>query len=101
VWSDAAVEPLVQALGDAHPAVRAAAAAALAETWSETAGEALRLTMSGDPSAQVRERALTALGRLGDDEVREQLAIAVQDPSPRVRRAAREIREALAPARPE
>ena len=90
-WSEEAVEPLIGALGDPHSTVRGAAADALANTWSDRAADPLRLAAAEDPSAQVRERALRALARLGADEAMAALRRAMQDPSPRIRRMATEM----------
>lgn len=90
-WSEAAVEPLIGALGDTDSSVRGAAADALAATWSDRAIAALLGVAADDPSAQVRERALRALTRLGADEAMAALRRATQDPSPRIRRMATEM----------
>lgn len=90
-WSEAAVEPLMGALGDADSTVRGAAADALANTWNDRAADALRLAAAEDPSAQVRERALTALARLTPEGAMAALRRAMEDPSPRVRRIAAEM----------
>jgi HEAT repeat protein len=57
------------------------------------------LTFLGDKDAQLRRRAATALGDLGDGRAREPLTqLASTDPDPEVRKAAEEALPKLPPA---
>lgn len=62
--SAAAVAPLVGALDDPHPAVRAAAAAALGALGRREAGDALRAHLSREPAPSVQSQLRAALERL-------------------------------------
>jgi len=73
--SRAAREPLEGALEDVHPAVRAAAAAALGALGQREALDALRSRLSREPEATVRSQidtsiALLQAGRPGDHKAR-------------------------------
>lgn len=108
---DDAVAALRAALGDAEPAVRAAAAEALGASGRVEVAGALAALASGDAPAQVAVAALHALAALGpppvevvaaaaahaDPEVvKEAVAVAARLPGPE---AARIVRDAAASAR--
>lgn len=56
--------PLERALGDGHPAVRSAAAAALGALGESSAIPAMERQLASDPSESVRSQLRTSLGRL-------------------------------------
>jgi hypothetical protein len=62
--SRAALGPLVGALDDTHPAVRAAAAAALGVLGNRDGIEPLRSHLAGEPSAPVRSQIKAAIDKL-------------------------------------
>ncbi len=96
VHPEKVVEPLVKALADDYPTVRAAAAMALAdcgakEGASERSGGGSHdvveplLERISDDDARVRQQALTALGEIGDGRASELVAEALTDEAPAVR----------------
>ena len=66
--SASALAPLVGALDDAHPAVRAAAAAALAALGRREAADALRAHLAREPAPSVQSQLRAALERLTSAE---------------------------------
>lgn len=77
--------PLLEArLGDAHPAVRAAAAVALGDIHAHEALPALLLRVE-DEDAHVRQMAINALGEIGDPRAVPRLRRALGDERPEVR----------------
>lgn len=83
----AAVEPLMQALGDKHPAVRSMAADSLGLLRAVQAGGFLARMLSSDKDPAVRQSAATALAYLGDPSSAAALIGALGDGSLGVRYA--------------
>ncbi len=83
---DQIVAPLLKALGDDYPKVRAAAALTLADCGDPKTIDPLldRLT-DEEEEAQVRQAVLTALGELGDGRATEGVAAALTADEPAVR----------------
>lgn len=89
-WATAQVQaPLLAALKDPLPELRAAAARALGWRGNREAVAALRerIDMSGETAA-VRAAAVHSLGSIGDQSVRALVVAATQDPAAGVREAA-------------
>jgi HEAT repeat protein len=85
-----ALPVLMSGMGDASPAVRAAALEGVAQVGMEARGTAGPVTaLLGDPVAGVRSRAWRAAARSGLDtgELLARLDSALEDPDPEVRRA--------------
>ena len=79
------IEPVLEAaLRDPIPRVRAAAAEALGDVEAKEAIAALLVAVDDDDGL-VRERAITALGELGDPRATGRLERALGDPRPEVR----------------
>lgn len=78
------VEGLSRTLKDEHPAVRGAAALALADLDAHEALPAL-LVAAEDDEPTVRELAITALGEIGDPRSYERVRRALRDSRPEVR----------------
>ncbi len=70
---DRAAEPLIAALADAEPTVRAAVAEALGRLKTRAAFDQL-VKLLANPDADVRLSAANAIGRLGDSRAIEPLA---------------------------
>jgi HEAT repeat protein len=90
LWATGQVRaPLLAALKDPAPELRAAAARALGWPGNREAVAALRerVDMPGETLA-VRAAAVHSLGSIGDPSVRDVLVAATRDPEPRVRAAA-------------
>lgn len=74
--------------GDAHHAVRRAAAGALAEQGTDAALEALLASLN-QPDARVRDQVVTSLGKFFEDEAADALRrIAAEDSNPDIRGSA-------------
>lgn len=81
--------PLIALLGDTSPVIRAAAARALGWEGNKGATPALKALLEAPgEKVEVRVAALEALGRIGDDSVRDAVVAATRDPDPAVRGAA-------------
>ena len=95
-----AVAGLTEALDDARPAVRRAAAKALGKIGCADAPalRALGAALSDDADAGQRRFAAEALGRLGATEALAPLGAALRDPDARVRDAAAAALQALGEA---
>jgi hypothetical protein len=76
--------PLVGALRDYDPAVRAAAVKAMERLGGEEAGAAFQEVLAKDWDAEVRGRAAEALAAFADDRTVEVLASALRDADPGV-----------------
>jgi HEAT repeat protein len=81
---DEIVSRLERALSDEAPAVRSAAAIALADLRAESAVPKLLVAIDDDDD-HVRQMALTALGEIGDARATPRLARALSDERPEVR----------------
>src|SRR5262245_47405049 len=75
---------LESAVRDEHPAVRSAAALALADIQGREALSSLLVAVEDD-NAHVRQMAITAVGEIGDSRATERLRRALSDPRPEVR----------------
>jgi HEAT repeat protein len=84
------VEPLIAALGDPIPDVRAAAVTALCQARDERAIEPLIAALQ-DPSPQVREAAAAGMGWIDPSRLVEPLIAALKDRSDKVRITAASI----------
>ena len=95
-----AVDGLTEALDDARPAVRRAAAKALGKIGCADAAalQALGAALSDDADAGLRRFAAEALGRLGATEALAPLGAALRDHDARVRNAAAAALQALGDA---
>ncbi len=84
--TDEVVAPLISALGDPEPSIRAASARALGWPGNHAAVAALRerVEASGEPSS-VRAAALESLGHIGDESARAVVLGATRDPDAAVR----------------
>src|SRR5690606_733064 len=81
--AEGAVAPLLAALKDPEPAIRAAAVEALFRGGRvDGVAEALRPTLD-DPSVEVRNRGVAAMGRLEDREAIPALLLAAEQDSTR------------------
>ncbi|MBN1642454.1 MAG: HEAT repeat domain-containing protein [Anaerolineae bacterium] len=96
---EVAVPPLIAALQDPDPSVRARAAQSLGQLRDQRATPALIASLA-DTSEGVRQAAAGALGQLGDALAFDPLVLVLQDPSPQVRQRAGEALLALAPTEP-
>ena len=79
-----ASQPLIQALGTAHPIIRARVADALGIRKDKSAVPALMGALKGE-FYTVRARAAIALGKIGDSKAMEPLMLALKDPEDDVR----------------
>ena len=79
-----ASQPLIQALGTAHPIIRARVADALGIRKDKSAVPALMDALRGE-FYTVRARAAIALGKIGDSKAMEPLMLALKDPEDDVR----------------
>ena len=93
---DRACASLVPLLRDGSPAVRAAAADALARCADPSVAADLKEALARETEASVRRALLLALGQVGRAEAVDTLAAAVDDPDPEVRVAAIEALGATA-----
>jgi len=88
-WSPEALPPLVRALSDDDPSVRASAATALGATWNQGALAALAAALLSDQEPHVREAAARALGETWSEAAVRPLSQALlRDPNRSVREAA-------------
>jgi hypothetical protein len=89
MWSPEALPPLVRALSDDDPSVRASAATALGGTWNEGALAPLAGALLSDQAPHVREAAARALGETwSEGAVRPLSQALLRDPNRSVRQAA-------------
>jgi aminopeptidase N len=79
--SEPARAALLRALGDSSAQVRAAAAAALAQSGGDQVLAAIRMAWERDSSYEVRAAALETLGRLDSTHVRELIREGLRTPS--------------------
>lgn len=84
----AGLDPLLDALSHRAGQVRAAALLALADLGDAAAVSAIGQRLASDGSGMVREAAAQALGRLGGSVAADALRAGLQDPKPKVRKAA-------------
>jgi len=82
-----ALPPLLSALSDKDPRIRAAAAEALGEVGDPSAIEPLGKALTGDDDSDVREAAAEALGELGLPNAVPILRAGLKDPDSDVREA--------------
>ena len=85
-----AVNPLIQALGDSDPVVRAEAARALGRIGDIEAGQRL-IHMVNDKAPDVREAAIEALARMGAAQKMEHKPGSLDDADPSVRQSVEQL----------
>jgi HEAT repeat protein len=97
IAANAPAAPLISALRDSSPHVRANAAGSLASYPEHPRGIPALLTLLNDPNPQVRISCIAALRYVGGKEVIPALEEKLADPSDRVRRFAQTALEKIKP----